>query len=196
MVAIAFVLARTFKVCDSDEAQLAGLVHDIGGVPVLSHAASNADLRDDAQALSALDERLRPELGPHLLRSWNFPEAIVAAAHDSENWHRNNPGDPDLSDLLIVAHIISNLGKPQAMGMPPLRKVPAFMKLFSDAAGPEQVLELMDEAHTVIDDLQSLLSSSCSVTTAPKPFTGSHAWRSLSDVASRATQPSQSACRR
>lgn len=159
VAAIAFVLARSFKVCDPDEAQLAGLVHDIGGVPVLSHASSNADLRDDAQALSALDERLRPELGPHLLRSWNFPEPIAAAAHDAEHWHRNDPGAPDLSDLLIVAHLVSHLGKPQAIGMPPLRKVPAFIKLFGDDAGPEQIFELLDEAQTVIDDLQSLLRS-------------------------------------
>jgi HD-like signal output (HDOD) protein len=157
VAAISYVLARHLEFNDPAEAQLAGLVHDIGGVPVLSYASSMPQFANNPEAISELDNRLRPMLGPQLLRSWNFSEPIVDAARNAEHWQRTGPEKPDLVDIVITAHLVSHLGKAQALQMPPLKEVCAFNKLFGDDIEPEQIVDLLAQAQNEVDELRSLL---------------------------------------
>lgn len=61
--------------------------------------------------------------------------------------------------MVIVAHLVSQLGKAQALQMPPLKEIKAFRKLFGDDIQPEQIFELMAQAQNEIDELHSLLRS-------------------------------------
>ena len=58
---------------------------------------------------------------------------------------------------MITAHLVSHLGKAQALQMPPLKDVCAFNKLFGDDIEPEQIIDLLAQAQDEVDELRSLL---------------------------------------
>lgn len=72
------VLARHFTRLQPDQAMLAGLVHQIGILPILAYAENHDGLMADSLSLDKVIERLHPALGAYILRSWEFPAELVA----------------------------------------------------------------------------------------------------------------------
>jgi HD-like signal output (HDOD) protein len=157
VAAIASVLARHTRRFDPGEAQLAGLLHDVGVIPVLSAAAGNSELADDPESVVAMASQQRSAMGKELLKSWYFPAPLVAAAAEAEDWHRNPGEKADLADLVVVAQLLSFIGKNQIVRVPAVVSVPAFRKLLGDDSEPAQVLEFLKEAQGQIDEIRSLL---------------------------------------
>jgi HD-like signal output (HDOD) protein len=156
--AIAFVLARHLGGFDPDEAHLAGLVHDIGVVPVLRYAAGRDELRGNAQTLGYLEAELKAEIGERLLRSWNFPEPLVVAARDAEQWWRDDRTEAELADLVVVAQLIALLGKPGRAQVPSMVRLPAFQKVSRGRLDPAATIALVDQAREQIAEVQAILA--------------------------------------
>lgn len=159
VAAIASVLARHTRRFDPGEAQLAGLLHDIGVIPVLSAAAGNSELAKDPQAVVSMVSQQRSSMGRELLESWYFPAPLVEAAAEAESWHRDPAEKADLADLVIVAQLLSFIGKQRILEVPTVVRVPAFRKLLGDSSTPELVLEFLREADGQIEEIRSLLRS-------------------------------------
>src|SRR5690554_4441522 len=77
IAAISQVLCRHFTRLQPDQATLAGLVHQIGVLPILTYAEEHELLLADTATLDHVIQRLHPQLGERILRTWEFPEAIV-----------------------------------------------------------------------------------------------------------------------
>ena len=58
-------------------AMLAGLIHNIGVLPVLTYADSNQTLLNDPTLLDEAIRVLHPDLGDMILRHWNFHEQLA-----------------------------------------------------------------------------------------------------------------------
>ena len=159
VAALSFVLARRVGGFDADEAQLAGLVHDIGAVPVLSYAAGDEELRDDALGVARLAAALRARLGRRLLEEWGFSASLVEASVHAEDWLRDDVDHADLADLVSVAQAMSFIGTPLADRVPPLVRMPALVRLFGEDACPETVLGMVAEAEEQVREVRSLLQS-------------------------------------
>ena len=157
VAALAFVVGRKLKRFDPGEAQLAGLLHDIGAVSVLSSASKDDDLDVDAVIKEATREGAR--VGAILLEDWNFPASLVCAAREAEHWWRDDEPEAELADLVLVAHGMSMIGKPRFVKLPPLVRLPAFRKLFGDGCTPDVVLDLLNEAETEVAEVKALLSA-------------------------------------
>jgi HD-like signal output (HDOD) protein len=157
VAAMAYVLARRLGSFDPDEAQLAGLLHDIGIVPVLNYAAGQPDLQADVETVSSLAARLQETLGARILGAWNFPEPLVTAARYAEDWWRDEATEPELADLVVVAQLLSFIGTPRILEVPPVVRLPAFKKLFGEQAGVEVVHGLIEEVDDQIQEIQALL---------------------------------------
>ena len=85
VAAIASVLATQHKNLQRDQAMLAGLVHDIGKLPILVHAESTPDLFDDPLALDRILAKLHPIIGQKILEKWQFPKFIIDCASNHED---------------------------------------------------------------------------------------------------------------
>lgn len=157
VAALSFVLARRLGGFDPEEAQLAGLLHDIGAVPVLGYAAGEQGLQEDGRAVATLAAALRVTLGSRLLEEWAFGAAVVKAAVHAEDWWRESDGPADLADLVMVAQCMSLLGSVHAQRIPPLARLPAFKRLCGDSMGVDDVLALVAEAEGQIREVRSLL---------------------------------------
>jgi HD-like signal output (HDOD) protein len=157
VAAIASVLARHTRQFDPGEAQLAGLLHDVGVIPVLNAAAGNSELAEDPQAVVAMVSQQRAAMGRELLESWYFPTPLVDVAAEAEEWHRDPGEKADLADLVIVAQLLSFIGKQRILEVPTVISVPAFGKLLGDTTEPAQVLEFLKEAEGQIEEIRALL---------------------------------------
>ena len=70
---ICHVLARHYTRLAPDQATLAGLVHQIGVLPILTHAEDHNELLSDSISLSHVIERIHPLIGERILKAWDFP---------------------------------------------------------------------------------------------------------------------------
>ena len=132
VAAICQVIASKTAGIKTDEAMLAGLIHDIGVLPILMKADENPALLQDNKTLDQLILNLHPRIGKAILESWEFPENLVAVAAEHENLNRNSQNGPDLVDVVQVANLQSYFETSKALDPLSRNKVLAFEKLGID----------------------------------------------------------------
>lgn len=153
VAAIAAVLARKLTGFSPDRALLAGLVHDIGVVPMLAHAHEYEELVDAPELLEATIGEYRGQIGAMILRRWKFPDDMITLALEAKQWLRQHDGPGDYGDLIIVAQLHGAAGMGE---LPPPAAVPAFQKLGLDRLSVDG-RSVLDEAREEVADVQRLL---------------------------------------
>ena len=128
IAAISQVLCRHFTRLQPDQATLAGLVHQIGVLPILTYAEEHDLLLSDAVSLNHVIERLHPQLGERILRAWEFPEAIACVPGQMHDFTRDSPA-VDYVDIVQVAILQSHLGTRHPLTALDWGSIPAFAKL-------------------------------------------------------------------
>jgi HD-like signal output (HDOD) protein len=148
VAALCYALARQARGFNPDEALLAGLVHDIGLIPLIDYAARSGELAQDPEILEGLMRALRGELGALILERWRFSGSLVMCAREAEDWLRDPAPSADYCDLVVIAHALRPAPE-QAPGIPVLESLPAYGKLGLDAdaaTSPVTLLERMAES--------------------------------------------------
>jgi len=105
---ISHVLCRHYTKLKPDQATLAGLVHRIGALPVLTFAENHPQLQKP-NVLRALIEKLSPSLGALILKHWDFPEELQNVPKDHLNFERDI-ATPDYADIVMLAVLQSYIG--------------------------------------------------------------------------------------
>lgn len=158
VAAIAHVLASKLdRHFDPAVALLAGLLHDIGVVAILSYARANPALTQDEQQLDEAVRKLRASLGSAIVRRWHLPEELAGVAQEAENWQRESGRPADYADLVIIAQLHCFVGSPRAKQVPRINAVPAFDKLDLGKVTPDFSLHLLEEAREEILEIEELL---------------------------------------
>lgn len=146
VAAISHALCKQFTNLKPDEALLAGLVHDIGVLPIISRAEDIPELLVNEKMLLNIIEKAHPAVGEAILKKWNFAPQLVAVASEHENITRDHNGPADYVDLVIVANLESHAGNSHKLHNIDFNTVPAFGKLGLD---PE--VNLIDVAGETIE---------------------------------------------
>ncbi|MCW8847358.1 MAG: HDOD domain-containing protein [Sedimenticola sp.] len=104
-------LVAHFPHLNKDEAMLAGLIHDVGTIPVLIKAVEYPLLLEKEANLDKVIDKLHMPVGKFLLSRWNFdPQLVeVAASHDKLD-RAPKGGEVDYVDIIQVANILSYQG--------------------------------------------------------------------------------------
>ncbi len=156
VAAISHVLARRFTRLNPDEAMLAGLIHDIGVLPILKRAPQFPEVLDDREILHRVIDRMHQEIGQLILEEWHFPPELVQVAAQHEDPQRNPGPEPDYTDVVLVANLHSYLGQPKhKTGTVDWNEIPAFGKL---GLTPEQSIMAIAEAQADISEIQKVIS--------------------------------------
>jgi len=148
------ILCKHFTKLRPDQALLAGLVHDIGVMPVLSRAELHPDLLKDTAQLDIVLRRLHTMVGPTILQEWGFPPEVVAVAAEHEDITGKREGPVEYVDIVIVANLHSHVGSPHRFAKVDWDTVPAFARL---GMTPEESLKVMEEAQGEMREIQTLL---------------------------------------
>lgn len=104
VAAAANAIARDYDQVTPDEATLAGLMHNIGALPVLTFAEERPDLISDGISLNRAIDTLQGELGQRILQHWEFPDILCQVPVGYANLERG-PGNP-IADVVQVACLI------------------------------------------------------------------------------------------
>lgn len=155
VAAISEVLADGQRELRPETAILAGLIHDIGVLPVIVHATRYPAILDKPSVLEPLVMRLHTRLGPSVLAEWNFTRQLVQVITGHEDLNRKGDPKPDYVDLVIVANRLSHLDDGDPQQGEQVCALPAARKL---GLGIEDVDDVLSRARERHDQLQGLLT--------------------------------------
>ena len=155
VAALSFVFARNLTKLEPDQAMLAGLIHDIGSLPIINRAEHYPVVANSEALLDDAIERLHPSVGKLVLQAWSFPEELVRVAAEHEKLDRQVQS-ADYADVVMAANIHAYIGrKDSRFARIDWAALPAFVRLGLDA---EKSIALMDEARSEIAEMQGVLN--------------------------------------
>jgi HD-like signal output (HDOD) protein len=149
IAAISRVLSQNLPHLDKEQAMLAGLIHNIGALPILTWAEAYPELMEDEVELDRLVAELTPSIGTQILEFWGFPDTLIKVAAEAQNLQYDGGPKADYVDVVIVARLQA-LPADDIGGMANWINVPAFLKVGLD---PE--VELI-EIEGVAEDIESV----------------------------------------
>ncbi|MEK6747720.1 MAG: HDOD domain-containing protein [Pseudomonadota bacterium] len=150
IAAVSAVLARLTPGLDSERALLAGLVHDVGEIPILNYLHNHKLLQ--AAGIDALIAAARGPVGREVLLAWRFDAALVDVTLYAEDTTRETPHAADYIDVVAAAHWRVNGGIAGENAPPVARKFTLF------ALGEDAGRELLADAQLDILELKSMLN--------------------------------------
>ncbi len=150
---ICHVLCKSFTRLPADQATLAGLVHQIGVLPILTYAEEHNELLADSISLNHVIEQIHPIIGDKILRAWDFPEQIAMVPSQYLNFDRNS-AKADYVDIVQVATLQSYLGSQHPYTQLDWSRIPAFAKLGLD---PQVDMQEDEDLSAAMDAAMSML---------------------------------------
>lgn len=106
VAAMAHVVARRMTKVNPDSALLAGLLHGVGELYILTRANRHPALFADRPVYDTIVRDWHVSVAQALLENWEIAEDIVRAVSEFEDLDRRHTGPADLSDVLTVAHLM------------------------------------------------------------------------------------------
>ena len=154
VAAICRMLATTIPGIQPEQALLAGLIHNIGSLPILVMAEDDDELFQDSEALGAIIWELQGPVGELILKTWNFPPHMIEVVKECHNFSYKHDGDSHLVDVVQVALLqgghIDEQHMPQDWVL-----VPAFARLGMDSE--VNVIEMEENQALIENAKQSLV---------------------------------------
>jgi len=156
VAALSHVIAKRFTKLKPDEALLAGLIHDIGTLPILNRAGLVPELLQDDEKLLGVMQRLHTMTGPAVLDEWGFSREMVIVSAEHEDIYQQRDGDVDYLDVIIVANLHSHLGTDHRLAKVNWDEMPAFSRI---GMTPEESFAAMEEARDEMHEMQGILAN-------------------------------------
>ena len=109
VASVAYVIARKLGGATADTALLAGLLHGVGKLYILSRAQQHQDLLGDPTTYCAIVRDWHSNIAKALLEKWQMADEIVIAVSECEDLDRDHTGPADLTDVLTIACLLVRL---------------------------------------------------------------------------------------
>ncbi|MGR9116056.1 MAG: HDOD domain-containing protein [Gammaproteobacteria bacterium] len=158
VAAISAVFAHKTPGFDPDKAMLAGLVHDIGVVPILTHADKHPGIIENPKDLAETVRKLRIDIGVQIIRKWDFPQDFEDVIINAENWYRDSGSDADYADIVMISQLHSFIGKIDIKKMPKIDQLPAYKKLAYGQLDADASISILDAAKDEIENIRQMLN--------------------------------------
>jgi HD-like signal output (HDOD) protein len=156
VAALSHVIASRLKGFDPERAFLAGLIHDIGTLPLLILADHHETMNTNAVLLDTVIAQLRSPVGETLLRQWGFESEFADVALHAEDWMRC-VHTADYCDIVQVAQLHCQLvGGSKPANAPAISDMPAFVRLEMQRIDP---VKLVMQAQQDIREIITLLAT-------------------------------------
>jgi HD-like signal output (HDOD) protein len=156
---ISYILAQLTKKVNPDEALLAGLLHNIGVLPILTFADT---LQKGTYQLADIDfciNEIHGRIGNIILEKWEFPDNLKQIPLQSANWFTSTSEDINLNDIVLLAKYHNLLICPGNTELPLITALPAFQKLKNEPLTPEMSLQILHDAKQQIAETMSFFSN-------------------------------------
>jgi len=116
VAAMSFVLARKLTRLNPDEAMLAGLLHNIGKLYIVTRAEKHPELFSDPAFMNEVIRDWHAAIGKAILENWEFADSMAEAIASQDDLGRESPDAADLSDVVAAALLIAGfMSDPQGL---------------------------------------------------------------------------------
>ncbi len=126
---------------DPDKAMLAGLLHDIGSLPILVIGSEHSDLINNPIQLDAAMRQLKKPIGSLLCQRFKVPDFIADAMTYAEDFDYISQSDVDYAELVTLAHIAMN-----QLSDTEIKAIPVGQKISSQLRNTKSISGLLAEA--------------------------------------------------
>jgi HD-like signal output (HDOD) protein len=154
VAAMSYVVAKRHSQVNADTALLAGLLHGIGQLYILTRSVKHPKLFSDTATYNGIVRNWSAPVAKALLENWGIAEEIVTAVNEFENLERDHDGAADLCDVLTVGYLLTIYQKyPDTIELN-LQSVRACKRVHMDAAAYRKLIE---ESNSEIEALRHAL---------------------------------------
>ena len=146
---LSFVLAEEVGSINSEDALLAGLISDIGVIPLLRFADQYPEEQADITQLEAAVPFIRGPVGALMLNSlgFGFSDELISVQLHSEDWLYDSGGELSLIDIVILAKLHSYYGSQKTHKLPFINTIPAYARLKNGKLTPDFSLNVLRQAN-------------------------------------------------
>jgi HD-like signal output (HDOD) protein len=152
--AISRMMATLVSGINPEQALLAGLIHNIGALPILVQAENDDELFHDETVLGRVIYELQGVVGELILRHWEFEEQMIEVVTQCHNFEYNDSDRAGIVDLVQVA-LLQGKHVPEELSPECWSNVPAFTRLGLDV---EVNVVDIEENKEIIENTKMALS--------------------------------------
>ena len=154
VAAMSHAVAKRYSKVNPDTAMLAGLLHGIGKLYILTRSSKHPALFADQVTYNQIVRDWHSAVAKALLENWDMAEEIVNAVSEYEDMERSHTGPVDLTDVLTVGNLLAAFKEhPETIEIN-MHDVAACKRMSIDRATYEK---LIDESESEIDALRQAL---------------------------------------
>jgi len=106
IAALCHVIARRFSSLNGDTALLAGLMHNVGRIYILTRAAKHPSLVADRLTYQSIVRDWHTNVSKALLENWRVADEVVEAVANHEDMDRDQRGPVTLTDVVSLATLV------------------------------------------------------------------------------------------
>lgn len=153
--ALSHVLAGVTVGVRPDKAMLAGLIHNIGVLPLLNYILQFPEVDINPKLLNQVISGYQGKLGTMLLTKWQFdPEYIYIPELTGQPAYDSDSDEATLTDVVVVArmHLMQEKMEHDKF-VERLCAMPSYQKMSISKLGPDASLQLIEEADEEINRL-------------------------------------------
>jgi HD-like signal output (HDOD) protein len=151
VAAMCYVVARRWTRVNADQAMLAGLMHGMGRVYILTRAVKHPELFADGTAYHQIVRDWNAQVAKAVLESWEISPEIIDAVEHYEDLERTDTGtgETDLTDVLTIANILVSFNS----------DLPAMEMRLKEAAAAGRMGVTAELIHKVLQETAGELAS-------------------------------------
>ncbi len=150
----AYAIATKYTRLNPDDALLAGLVHNIGYLPMTKCIETFPEMENEPGRLIEIMAKVHTRVGEMILKSWAFPRDIIDAAVNYVDQFRQGSADIDLTDIVIIAGLNTYRGSDHPCTLPDWSNYPAFQKI---GITSREEIDKLDEVNLDIEKARAML---------------------------------------
>ncbi|MCP4391834.1 MAG: HDOD domain-containing protein [Gammaproteobacteria bacterium] len=156
--AIASAIAKMTDRVDPGKALLAGLLQDVGALPILTKLQTDQLDNLTAEEIELALATYAGKVGVVLAEKWELDEDFRAVIKNARNLTYDGGDKTDLVDVVNIARLLSHIGEP-GMTWPRLEETPCLMKFGEAGLTMETSLALLKQAQDDINEIKRVLSA-------------------------------------
>ncbi len=154
--AIANVVARQSGKVDADTAILAGLLQDVGVLPILTKLQIEHLVTMKDNEVDEATNMYSAKVGVVLAQKWALGEELQAVIRNGGNLSYDGGQTIDIVDIVNIAGLLAQIGQPQ-FKWPNIECAPCLSKFGENGLSAEASILLLKEAREDINEIKRVL---------------------------------------
>lgn len=108
VASLAYVAAKKWTYVNPDQALLAGLMHGMGRMYIITRSSDHPGLFANSESFREMLRTWHAPIARMVLESWDIAPDIVSAVEQYEQLDRRSSGEADLTDVLTIADLLAS----------------------------------------------------------------------------------------